>query len=267
MRTPSQPIIHLMTAVMQVILKLFSYFLWFSPIGIASLICNALLRVESDISVTFELLGYFAMTIVVGLVFHQLVYLQVMYVLIVRSNPVVMFINSLKSWITIFATTSSYAVMPEMIRTCEKHGVDRRVYGFVVPFCAGTNRNGSAIFVTAATIFIAQMNGISLNPATTFTIGLLVSLAMFALPGVPSASMVCILMILTSTGLPTNSINMLFALEWILDRLRSTSNVLSTCYCAAIVNKLVTDDIERWDALQLHEGNEQTVVFLKESAV
>lgn len=85
-------------------------------------------------------------------------------------------------------------------------------------------------------MFIANISGHPLTFGEVAIIGLLTAIASLALPSVPSSSIVTLIMVLSSMNVPVHAVSLLFAVEWFLDRIRTTSNVLSHTHCAAITH-------------------------------
>ncbi|PVD18321.1 hypothetical protein C0Q70_20870 [Pomacea canaliculata] len=134
-------------------------------------------------------------------------------------------------------STHRAVAIPEMLESCEKNKVDSRVARFVIPFCVTLNADGSALYITSAAIFIAQLTGVGVGVSDVIIIGVLTAVAAMAIPSVPSASIVTLVVILTSLNIPANDIALLFAVEWFLDRIRTTCNVVSHTFCAAVTHK------------------------------
>ena len=139
---------------------------------------------------------------------------------------------------TAFTTSSSAATLPITLDCMEKRaGVPNKVCSFVLPLGTSINLTGSALYATVAVIFIAQTNGLDLNIAmlvTIFLMGIFSSLGMVA--GIPSASLVTIVVILQTIGLASDGIIYILATDRILDMLRTTTSVFGTTCCAALVH-------------------------------
>ncbi|XP_064635486.1 excitatory amino acid transporter-like [Lineus longissimus] len=238
-----KPFLHFFQSCSDIVIKIMRWFLWYTPIGVCSLIASSIAGV-SDIESTFAQLGFFILVVVAGIVIHQLIIVQVIYIIVVRENPFPYYISLFRPWLTGFATTSTAVAIPEMYKCCDRKKIDSRVSRFVIPFSVTLNADGSAIFIASAAIFIAQLNSIALDPGQVVVIGALTSVAVMALPSVPSSSIVTLVIILSSIGLPTRDIALLFTVEWFLDRIRTTGNVVSHCYCAAFTNKLCSSGLD-----------------------
>merc|ERR1719373_1486169 len=138
---------------------------------------------------------------------------------------------------TSFATASTATALPISLQCLEKARVDKRISKFVMPIGATVNMDGTAMFVTVASIFIAQMNNISLNGADYVTVVLTSTAASVASASVPSAALVLMLIVLTAIDAPVKDVSLLWAVDWFVDRCRTTNNMLGDAYCAAIVGR------------------------------
>lgn len=111
--------------------------------------------------------------------------------------------------------------------------------------------DGTALYEAVAAIFIAQMNGIELDPGQIVTVSLTATLASVGAASIPSAGLVTMLLILTAVGLPTQDISLLVAVDWLLDRFRTSVNVIGDSYGAGIVYHLSKDELDMFDAQQI----------------
>lgn len=130
----------------------------------------------------------------------------------------------------------------------DKCGVDPRISRFVLPIGATVNMDGTALFVSVGTIFIAQMNELPLGIGEYATIIVTATAASVASASVPSAALVLILIVLTSVNLPAEDVSLLFAIDWLVDRFRTTNNMLGDCYTAAIVEHWSQNELKAMDA-------------------
>ncbi|XP_062587359.1 excitatory amino acid transporter 2-like [Saccostrea cucullata] len=181
----------------------------------------------------------FVLAHVVGITFHQLVLVPATYFVATRKNPLYFFSAILRPWLTVFAPPSTAMRMPEMLRTLDvKLHVDTRVSNFRVPVGASIERLGSCLFICLSALFMVQLEGISVDASNILFIGLLSTVGSLAIPAVPSASIVSLLIVLSSVDIKVNNIGLLMALEWFNDRIRSTSNTLTIIVGAVVIDRL-----------------------------
>ncbi|KAM7405771.1 hypothetical protein PAMP_000198 [Pampus punctatissimus] len=141
--------------------------------------------------------------------------------------------------------------LPVTFRCLEENlGIDKRVTRFVLPVGATINMDGTALYEAVAAIFIAQMNGIELDWGQIVTVSMTATLASVGAASIPSAGLVTMLLILTAVGLPTQDISLLVAVDWLLDRFRTSVNVVGDSYGAGIVYHLSKDELDSFDAQQ-----------------
>ena len=113
------------------------------------------------------------------------------------------------------------------------------IAGFVVPLGATVNMDGTALYEAAAALFIANLVGIDLNLTQQFIVFITAMIAAIGAPGIPSAGMVTMVMVLQSVGLPAEAIAILLPIDRLLDTLRTTVNVQGDMIGSLVVQKLV----------------------------
>ncbi|XP_014448571.1 excitatory amino acid transporter 2 isoform X2 [Tupaia chinensis] len=150
--------------------------------------------------------------------------------------------------------------LPVTFRCLEENlGIDKRVTRFVLPVGATINMDGTALYEAVAAIFIAQMNGVVLDGGQIVTVSLTATLASVGAASIPSAGLVTMLLILTAVGLPTEDISLLVAVDWLLDRMRTSVNVVGDSFGAGIVYHLSKSELDSIDSQhQAYEDIEMT---------
>ncbi|XP_071751188.2 excitatory amino acid transporter 2-like isoform X1 [Centroberyx gerrardi] len=232
----------------EIVMKLVIMIMWYSPFGIACLICGKIISIK-DLEVVARQLGMYMVTVIIGLIIHGAIFLPSIYFVIVRKNPFTFFLGIFQAWITALGTASSAGTLPVTFRCLEENlGIDKRVTRFVLPVGATINMDGTALYEAVAAIFIAQMNGIHLDPGQIVTVSLTATLASVGAASIPSAGLVTMLLILTAVGLPTQDISLLVAVDWLLDRFRTSVNVVGDSYGAGIVYHMSKAELEELDA-------------------
>ncbi|XP_076442032.1 excitatory amino acid transporter-like isoform X2 [Babylonia areolata] len=229
----ARPFLHFFSAAADVIIRLVHWVIWLTPIGVASLIAKAIAS-TADLEATFKGLGFFVLAEVIGNFITGFIFIALIYFVIIRKNPFKFLLGASRAIITGVATASSAATMPEVLNCVEeKNNVDIRVSRFVVPMATALNRDGSAMFIACCCVYIAQLQG-SVTASNTILIAILSAVGSLAIPGVPSASIVTILMILSSLDIPPANLGIIIALEWFSDRMRAVPNMSSHVLCAVI---------------------------------
>ncbi|XP_043562200.1 excitatory amino acid transporter 2-like isoform X1 [Chiloscyllium plagiosum] len=232
----------------EIVMKLVIMIMWYSPFGIACLICGKIVAIK-DLEVVARQLGMYMVTVITGLIIHGGIILPLIYFVVTRKNPFLFLAGIFQAWITALGTASSAGTLPVTFRCLEENlGIDKRVTRFVLPVGATINMDGTALYEAVAAIFIAQMNNIHLDAGQIVTVSLTATLASIGAASIPSAGLVTMLLILTAVGLPTQDISLLVAVDWLLDRMRTSVNVVGDSFGAGIVFHLSREELANIDA-------------------
>jgi Na+/H+-dicarboxylate symporter len=119
----------------------------------------------------------------------------------------------------------------------EQSEISDRAAGFVLPLGATINMDGTALYEAVAAIFIAQSAGVPLGGAELVIIFLTATLAAVGAPGIPNAGLVTLLIVLSAVNLPATGIGTILAIDWFLDRGRTTVNVYGDAVGAAVIDR------------------------------
>ncbi|XP_033761093.1 excitatory amino acid transporter-like [Pecten maximus] len=254
-----KPVLKFFTSLTDIIMIILQWLLWSTPLGVLSLIAVSTATVK-DLDQNFRALGKLVGLVVIGIIIHQFIIMPIIFFVTTRRNPYKFALHIIKAWMIVFATTSPAVAIPEILSACESHQkVDRRVSRFVVPLSVTISANGSALFITSAAIFSGNITGISLNVGDIIIISILTAICVMALPSIPSSGIVTLVMILTSMNIPPDSISLLFAVDWFLDRVRSSSNLVSHAHCAVVTYHFCRNALEQSDIIQdIGKDNDNT---------
>lgn len=230
---PQSIILGFWQGVFQAMLVITDIIMQFLPFGVFCLVAKSFATAGLD---SLKALAVFVLTVIVGLCLFTFVALPLLLKFIARVNPWLHFRAMAPALVTAFSTSSSSATLPVTIECVEKRaGVSNRICGLVIPLGTSINMSGSALYECIAALFIAQVYGFELSFTTQFTVVLLSLVTSIGIAGIPSASIVAIMVILKAIGMPAEGIGFLFAVDRILDMCRTTVNVFSDSCCAVLV--------------------------------
>lgn len=214
------------------------------PIGIASLIIDAVLGVE-NLQDSFKKIGLFAGICVATQIFYLFIVLSVITGLVLRRNPFRLYLTFLEPAILAFtSTTTTVCISKTEDILIESLKIDKRVTKFGIPFFAACKHDGSSLFIVMSCLFLADYSGANLTISNYIVISIMAIILCISIPSVPSASIITILVILNGVNLGALNIAILYTVEWILDRVRTTVNFYSHCLCTLITNELCIKTIQ-----------------------
>ncbi|KAK9534622.1 hypothetical protein VZT92_007055 [Zoarces viviparus] len=246
----------------EIIMTMVSMIMWYSPIGIASLIAGKIADI-GNLEIVARQLGMYMVTVMVGLMIHGGLILPAIFFAITRKSPFTFYKGIFQAWITALGTASSAGTLPVTFRCLEENlKIDKRVTRFVLPIGATINMDGTALYEAVAAIFIAQMNDIALDTGQIITVSLTATLASVGAASIPSAGLVTMLLILTAVGLPTQDISLLIAVDWLLDRMRTSINVVGDSFGAGIVDHLSKAELAELDAAEMRLLHPEELDFI-----
>ncbi|MBI1809080.1 MAG: dicarboxylate/amino acid:cation symporter [Gemmatimonadetes bacterium] len=136
-----------------------------------------------------------------------------------------------------FASRSSIAALPAMIESAERARMPPLVSGFVLPLAASVFRVGGAVAMTVGALFLARLYGVALSPSQLATMSVTIVLSTFTVPGIPFGSIIAMVPVLASVGLPVEGIGILLAADTIPDMFRTTANATGMLTLAAALNR------------------------------
>ena len=181
----------------------------------------------------------YSLTVIIGL----LLLIFVIYPLVLKFFTNIKYLDFLKAimpaQMLAFSTSSSAATLPVTIERCENHlGVSKEITSFVLPLGATINMDGTSLYQAVAAVFIAQAFGYDLDLAAQLTIVLTATLASIGAAAVPGAGMVMLVIVLSAIGIEPEGIALIFAVDRILDMLRTVVNVTGDATITTIIASL-----------------------------
>jgi len=218
-----------------IILYIVDLIMKFAPYGVFALLASLVVDFGASIDL-FVALGYYSVTVTLGLLLMIFVFYPIL-LKIFTNMPYLTFFKAISpAQMLAFSTSSSAATLPVTMDRCENNvGVSKEVSAFVLPLGATINMDGTSLYQAVAAVFIAQAFGYDLDLASQLTIVLTATLASIGAAAVPGAGMVMLVIVLSSIGIDPEGIALIFAVDRILDMLRTVVNVTGDATVATIV--------------------------------
>ena len=221
----------------EIILKIIDIFMGFAPYGVFALLAALIVDFSADIAL-FKALGLYFLTVVIGLFFLILFFYPMLIRIFVGIKPGKFLKALLPAQLVAFSTSSSAATLPVTKKQVENElHVHSEISNFVLPIGVTINMDGTSCYQAIAAIFIAEVFGIDLTLGQMLIILLTALLASIGSPGVPGGSIVMLIIVLTSVGLPPEGIALILGVDRPLDMLRTAVNVTGDSTVASIVAK------------------------------
>jgi Na+/H+-dicarboxylate symporter len=241
-----KPVVTALDKMSHIILKMVNYVMNFAPIGVFGAIAGVFaVRDFQELAITyFKFFGSF----LIGISSLWVVLILVGYIFL-KSRMTVLLKRIVSPLIIAFGTTSSEAVFPKLTEELERFGVKDKIVSFMLPLGYSFNLDGSMMYMTFASIFIAQAYGIDLDLGTQMTMLLVLMLTSKGIAGVPRASLVVVAATCGMFDIPIEGIALILPIDHFCDMFRSATNVLG--------NALATSVVGQWE-----ENNEIDIVSL-----
>ena len=240
----AKPVIHALEAASHIILKMVGYVMNFAPLGVFGAIA-AVIAVKG-LSV-FGFYGKYLLYFLIGILCLWTVLLLVGYV-ILGSRLRTLLRRIAQPLLIAFSTTSSEAVFPKLTEELERFGCKDKVVSFVLPLGYSFNLDGSMMYMTFASIAIAQAYGIHMDLGTQLTMLLVLMLTSKGIAGVPRASLVVVTATCAMFKIPPEGIALILPIDHFCDMFRTATNVVG--------NALATSAVSKWEG-ELSPGHEQ----------
>lgn len=221
--------------IFQIMMKMTEFFMNFLPIGVFGLVAKVVASTGLE-SITN--VSYYFLTVLAGLLIFMLIALSILLFTLANVHPLSHLKAMAPALLTAFSTSSSAATLPVALDCIEKKvGISNRIASFILPLGISLNLAGSSLQVIVSVFFIAGVYGIHLALSTQILVVLMTWLLSLGVAGVPSASLISIVIILTSIGFPADGIGLIMAVERILDMCRTTVNIYTNSCSAVLIAK------------------------------
>jgi proton glutamate symport protein len=226
-----QPVIDMLDAVAHTMFKFTGYVMLFAPIGVMAAIAATVGARGLPILLTLSKL---ILTMYLGLaLFVLVVFIGV--ALLIRV-PIVPFMRAVREPVLIaFTTASSEAALPKALQVMERFGVPRNIVGFVLPTGYSFNLDGTTLYLSLASVFVAQIAGVPMTIGQQILMMLTLMLTSKGVAGVPRAALVVLMGTLGTFHLPLEGAAILLGIDQVLDMGRTAVNVMGNCLATAVV--------------------------------
>lgn len=230
----AKPVINALDKTSHIILKMVNYVMKFAPFGVFGAIASVLAMIDFWQLITTYV--YFFGSFLVGIGTLWIVLLLVGY-LFLKGHMTTLLKRILSPLVIAFGTTSSEAVFPKLTEELERFGVKDKIVSFMLPLGYSFNLDGSMMYMTFASIFIAQAYGVPLDTGTQMTMLLVLMLTSKGIAGVPRASLVVVAATCGMFKIPEVGIALILPIDHFCDMFRSATNVLGNAIATSVVGK------------------------------
>lgn len=230
----AKPVVTALEKVSHIILKMVNYVMMTAPLGVFGAIAGVF-AIRDIEELLFTYAKYFG-AFMLGITSLWAVLLLVGY-LFLRRHMTALLRRLVSPLAIAFGTTSSEAVFPKLTEELERFGVRNRIVSFMLPLGYSFNLDGSMMYMTFASIFIAQAYGVHLDLGTQLTMLLVLMLTSKGIAGVPRASLVVVAATCGMFDIPVEGIALILPIDHFCDMFRSATNVLGNAVATSVVGK------------------------------
>ncbi|MHC5309082.1 dicarboxylate/amino acid:cation symporter [Myroides sp. LJL116] len=234
-------VIKLLDRTSQVVLKMVTYIMWTAPLGVLGAIASAVSLYGLTIFYTYaKYLGAFAL----GLLLLWMVLIGVGY-LILGKKVWALLVAVKESLLIAFSTTSSEAVFPKLVENLTAFGCSPKIVSFTLPLGYSFNLDGSMMYLTFASLFIAQIYDVPMTLGDQILMLLVLMVTSKGVAGVPRASLIVIVATCAMFGIPPEGIAFILPIDHFCDMGRSMTNVLGNALSTAAIDKFESNDTSK----------------------
>ncbi len=231
----AKPVIKALEGVSHIILKMVDYVMKFAPLGVFGAITAVIATKGLEI---FSFYGQYLLFFIIGIFILWLVMLSVGY-LILKGRVPELLKRIAQPLLIAFSTTSSEAVFPKLTEELERFGCSEKIVAFTLPLGYSFNLDGAMMYMTFASVAIAQAYNIHMDVGTQITMLLVLMLTSKGIAGVPRASLVVVLATCSMFNIPPEGIALILPIDHFCDMFRTMTNVLG--------NALATSAVSKWE--------------------
>jgi proton glutamate symport protein len=245
--TKARPVVEFCHSLSEVMFKYTGYVMYLAPLGVGAAMAHTI--GSKGVAVLVNL-GKLVLTLYGALAVFIVVVLGG--VALLAKVPLKRFIAAVKEpFIIAFSTASSEAALPLALENMERFGVPKHIVSFVLPTGYSFNLDGSTMYLSLASIFVAQAAGVQMPFGTQLLMMLTLMLTSKGVAAVPRASLVILAGTLASFSLPVSGVAVLLGADAVMDMARTSVNLLGNCMATAVV--------ARWEGVDLNVPQPETV--------
>jgi DAACS family dicarboxylate/amino acid:cation (Na+ or H+) symporter len=259
--TRARPMIDVLEALQDVVIKIVEMAMRLAPYGVAGLIFGVTSRFGLQLLAP---LGTYILVVLGGLLLHVLITLSAIIKFVAGLSPALFFKRIRSSILTAFSTSSSAATLPTNLAVAEQNlGIPNQIAGFVLPIGTTMCMNGTALFEGITVMFLAQVFGVELTVPLMVVVMIMSVITAVGAAGVPGGSIPLLVGILVMFGIPAEGIALILGVDRILDMSRTTVNTIGDLSATAVIAR--SEGV--WSAAMVPaiEGLGRTDVQLDES--
>lgn len=218
-----------------IMFKFTEYVMKFAPVGVGAAMAYTIAHNEKGLGVLTHL-GALVLTLYGALIVFALIVL--LPVALIFRVPLRDFFNAVKTPASIaFATTSSESALPKAMENLARLGVPRRIVGFVLPTGYSFNLDGTTLYLSLASVFVAQAAGVQMAWGDQIMMVFILMLTSKGVAGVPRASLVVLLGTLATFRLPVEGVLLILGVDELMDMARTAINVIGNCLATVVIAK------------------------------
>jgi proton glutamate symport protein len=245
--TKARAVVEFCESLSEVMFRYTKYVMYLAPLGVAAAMAytigkngpKALIGLAQLVATLYGALILFVV-VVLGLV------------AVITRVPLLAFIKAVRQpWVIAFSTASSEAALPLALENMEKFGVPKHIVAFVLPTGYSFNLDGSTMYLSLASVFVAQAAGVHMSLGQQLLMMLTLMLTSKGVAAVPRASLVILAGTLASFNLPVAGISLLLGADALMDMARTSVNLLGNCMATAVV--------ARWEGVDLKAAHAEAI--------
>lgn len=228
-----RPLLNFCESLAETMFKFTNLIMYFAPIGVGAAMAYTVGHMGVEILKNLFML---VATLYVALI--AFILLVLLPIALYLKIPILKFINAIKEPVSIaFATTSSDAALPKAMSAMEKFGVPRKIVSFVIPTGYSFNLDGTTLYLSLASIFVAQAAGMHLSFGQQLLIVFTLMISSKGVAAIPRASLIILIATADQFGLPTFIIAAILGVDELMDMARTSVNVIGNCLATVVIAK------------------------------